>query len=57
MELTQKDIETIQRALGKIEGVAFAVDSKVAVPLVSATETIDKILKKEEGGSDARKID
>lgn len=52
MNLTQKDIETIQRALGKIEGVAFAVDSKIAVPLVSATETIDKILKKEEGGSD-----
>lgn len=47
MEL--KDKETIQRMLGKIEGVAFCVDDKIATPLLDAIEVIDCILNKEEG--------
>ena len=47
MEL--KDKETIQRMLGKIEGVAFVVDNKIATPLLDAVEVIDCILDREEG--------
>lgn len=47
--MTFKDRETIERMLGKIEGVAFAVDEKIASPLLDAVEAIDAILGKEEG--------
>ena len=43
-----KDKETMQRMLGKIEGVAFVVDDKIATPLLDAIEVIDCILQKEE---------
>jgi hypothetical protein len=35
--------------LGKIEGVAFVVDDKIAVPLLDAIEVIDAVLDREEG--------
>ena len=44
MELKPKDKSTIQRMLGKIEGVAFAVDEKIATPLLDAVEVIDAVL-------------
>ena len=44
-----KDKETIQRMLGKIEGVAFMVDDKTATALFDAIEVIDDVLNKEEG--------
>lgn len=44
-----KDKSTIQRMLGKIEGVAFVVDNKIAVPLLDAIEVIDAVLDREEG--------
>lgn len=44
MELTPKDKSTIQRMIGKIEGVAFAADEKIATPLLDAVEVIDAIL-------------
>ena len=44
-----KDKSTIQRMLGKIEGVAFAADDKIAVPLFDAIEIIDAVLDREEG--------
>ncbi len=47
--MTLKDKSTIQRMLGKIEGVAFTVDDKIATPLLDAIEVIDCILDKEEG--------
>lgn len=47
--MTLKDKETIQRMLGKIEGVAFIVDDKIAAPLLDAIEVIDSILDGEEG--------
>ena len=46
--MTDKDISTIHRMLGKIEGVAFGVDDKIAAPLLDAVEVIDCILIKEE---------
>ncbi len=53
MKLTQKDIETIQIMLGKIEGVAFVVDDKIATPLLDAIEVIDCVLTEKEGEPDA----
>lgn len=47
--MEQKDKETIQRMLGKIEGVAFVVDEKIATPLLDAVEVLDCVLAKEEG--------
>ena len=47
--MTLKDKETIQRMIGKIEGVAFCVESKLATPLLDAIEVIDAILDREEG--------
>lgn len=47
--MTIKDKEAIQRMLGKIEGVAFAVDDKISTPLLDAIEVIDCILDREEG--------
>ena len=44
-----KDKSTIQRMLGKIEGVAFIVDDKIATPLLDAIEVIDAVLDREEG--------
>ena len=47
--MTLKDKETIQRMLGKIEGVTFVVEGRIATPLLDAIELIDCILDKEEG--------
>lgn len=47
--MDMKDKSTIQRMLGKIEGVAFVVDDKIAVPLLDAIEVIDAVLDREEG--------
>lgn len=46
--MTDRDISTIHRMLGKIEGVAFGVDDKIATPLLDAVEVIDCILNREE---------
>lgn len=46
--MDMKDKSTIQRMLGKIEGVAFVADDKIATPLLDAIEVIDCILEKEE---------
>ncbi len=51
--MTLKDKETMQRMIGKIEGVAFVVEDKIATPLLDAVEVLDAILYKEEGASDA----
>ena len=53
--MTIKDKATIQRMLGKIEGVAFAVDDKIATPLLDALEVINAILEKEEAEQALRK--
>lgn len=48
--MTLKDKETIQRMLGKIEGVAFVVDEKIATPLLDAVEVIDCVIDREKDG-------
>jgi hypothetical protein len=47
--MTLKDKATIQRMLGKIEGMAFVVGDKIAVPLLDAIEVIDCVLDREDG--------
>lgn len=42
MTINQK--ETIQRAVGIIEGIAYGVDEKAADGLVTAVEMIDGVL-------------
>jgi hypothetical protein len=50
--MTLESKETIQRMLGKIEGVAFVLDEKFATPLFDAIEVIDCVLDKEKGGAE-----
>ena len=45
--MTIKDKVTIQRMLGTIEGIAFAVGNKYAEPLFNAANIIDEIISKE----------
>lgn len=52
--MTDRDKSTIQRMLGKIEGVAFVVEDKIATPLLDAIEVIDCVLEREEGADNDR---
>ena len=46
-EMSMKDISAINRALGVVEGLAFAVqDQGVADGLIGAVESIDAIINK-----------
>lgn len=45
--MTLKDKSKIERLLGVIEGIAFALDNKYAQPICDAVATIDEILNKE----------
>ena len=45
--MTIKDKSTVQRELGRIEGVAFAVDEKIADILRMAVRIIDEVISKE----------
>lgn len=45
--MTLKDKSTIERLLGVIEGIAFALDDKYAQPICDAIANIDEILDKE----------
>ena len=47
--MTLNEKSTIQRMLGKIEGVAFALEDKFATPLLDAIEVIDCILDRMDG--------
>ena len=38
-------ISTVERMLGKIEGVAFTLEDKYATPLLDAIEVIDAVFK------------
>jgi hypothetical protein len=38
-------LSTIERMLGKIEGVAFVLEDKYSIPLLDAVEVIDFVLK------------
>lgn len=52
--MTDRDKSTINRMLGKIEGVAFGVEDKIATPLLDAVEVIDFIIDREEGADNDR---
>ena len=45
--MTLKDKSTIERMLGVIEGIAFALDNNYSQPICDAVATIDEILNKE----------
>ena len=45
-----KAFSTIERMLGKIEGVAFVVEDKYATPLLDAVEVIDTVLEELKDG-------
>lgn len=47
--MTHEDKETLQRMLGKIEGVAFCVDEKFVTPLLDAVEVMDGVLNRLDG--------
>lgn len=47
-KLTDKDISTLQRMLGKIEGVAMVLENNFATPLFDAIEVMDSILDRKE---------
>ena len=38
-------ISTIERMLGKIEGVAFVLEDKYAVPILDAVEVLDRLVQ------------
>ena len=42
-ELTLKEMETVQRAIGIVEGVSFGVSGEVASALVVAVEMLDSV--------------
>ena len=48
MQLTQADRETIQRALGMIEGIAYKVSGEAASALAVAVDMIDGVLNRDE---------
>lgn len=50
--MTAKDKSTIERMLGRIEGVAFALDNEASEPLLDAVEIIGDILDKKEGAEE-----
>lgn len=43
-------LSTIERMLGKIEGVAFVLEDRYTSPLLDAVEVIDCVLKEIEDG-------
>ena len=43
-------ISTIERVLGKIEGVAFILEDRYATPILDAIEVLDCVLKEIEDG-------
>lgn len=51
--MTLKDKATVERLLGVIEGIAFAMDDKYSQPICDAIVSIDEILDKE-GADNAR---
>lgn len=45
------NLSTIERMLGKIEGVAFVLEDRYALPLLGAVEVIDAVLKEIQDGN------
>jgi hypothetical protein len=49
-EKLMQQISTIERMLGKIEGVAFVLEDKYSMPILDAIEVIDSVVKEIEDG-------
>ena len=43
-------ISTIERMLGKIEGVAFVLEDKYSMPILDALEVLDSVVKEIKDG-------
>ena len=43
-------ISTIERMLGKIEGVAFVLEDRYATPILDAVEVLDRVLEEIKDG-------
>ena len=43
-------ISTIERMLGKIEGVAFVLEDKYSMPILDALEVIDSVVEEIKDG-------
>ena len=52
--MTKESRETIQRAIGIIEGVSFTVKSSVQCALASAQEMLDAVLDEEKESEESR---
>ena len=50
VELKPYQYSTIERMLGKIEGVAFVLEDRYALLLLDAVKVIDAVLKEIEDG-------
>jgi hypothetical protein len=46
--MNQKNRETMQRAIGLVEGVAWASDEKQSDALMAVVEMLDTVMKDEE---------
>lgn len=46
--MNQKNRETMQRAIGLVEGVAWVSDEKQSDALMAAVEMLDTVMKDEE---------
>ena len=44
-EKLMSKISTIERMLGKIEGVAFVLEDRYSVPILDALEVLDSVVK------------
>ena len=49
--MTLKNIATVERLLGVIEGVTFALDNKYAQPICECITTISEIINRDKEGA------
>ena len=50
--MTKENRETMQRAIGIIEGISYSASAKVQDVLMLAVELFDEVLKKESEGEE-----
>lgn len=49
-EKLMQQIRTIERMLGRIEGVAFVLEDKYSIPILDAIEVLDCVVKEIKDG-------
>lgn len=56
--MKQKSRETIERAIGFVEGLSWGTDDKVSTALIALAEMLESVLTAEEGAdNEQRKAD